>query len=107
MKTRIDMYGPVSFSAIPYAQERLAGLDRVGDAMIVDVRLVQLPAPAVTKPAIAQANLTWRGHFLEAHATGTTMCAAIDLLHDRLRCELARATNINERRATRVHAVGA
>lgn len=107
MKTRIDMYGPVSFSAIPYAQKKLADLDRVGDVMIVDVRLVQLPAPAVTQPAVAQANLTWRGHFLDAHATGTTMYAAIDLLHDRLRRELVRATNINERRPTRVHAVGA
>lgn len=97
MLIRTDTYGPVPSSAVPYARKKLKRLNRVGEPIIVDVRLVQLVAPAISEPAVAHANLTWRDHFIEAHATGRTMYGAIDLLHDRLRRQLVRTSHMRER----------
>lgn len=97
MQIRIDTYGPVAASAVPYARKKIGRLDRIGESMVVDVRLVHLMAPAISRPAVAHANLTWHGHFVEAHAAGHTMYGAIDLLHDRLRRQLVRTTHTRER----------
>lgn len=108
MNIRIDTYGPVASSAVPYARKKIERMDRIGESMIVDVRLVQLRAPAIPRPAVAHVNLTWRGHFIEAHATGHTMYGAIDLVHDRLRRQLVRTAHLRERsrRPSRAHAGG-
>lgn len=108
MRIRLDTYGPVARYALPYAQKKIARLDRIGESMEVDVRLVQLVAPAISRPAVAHANLTWRGQFIEAHATGQTMFGAIDLLHDRLRRQLVRVAHRAEerRRPSRIRVGG-
>ena len=76
-----------------YAEEKIGELRRLVDRPVLSARaeLTSHPDPARARPAFAKAELDLDGHHVRAHAAGTTMFEAIDLLESRLRERLDRA----------------
>lgn len=88
----VEACGRVPADLAEYARSRIAALARHVHEPILHarVKLTESGDPAVTRPAIAQANLDLNGRLVRAHVAAHTMREAIDLLHDRLVRRLAR-----------------
>lgn len=82
----LQVHGPVWADAADYLRGKLAAVAEHAHQPIlhIRVRLTEAGDPAVSRPAIAQANLDLNGRLLRAHVAAPTMREAIDLLHDRL-----------------------
>lgn len=76
-----------------YAREKVASVLRYANRPVLFVRvtLTRLANPALSRPAVAQANLDVNGRLIRAQAARPTMLEAVDELHDRLRELLDRA----------------
>jgi ribosome-associated translation inhibitor RaiA len=86
-KVVVQTQGAVGADSVKYARDKMTTVLRRSSypVLYARVRLTQSPDPAVSRPAVAQANLAVNGHQLPAHAAARTMHEAIDLLQARLR----------------------
>ncbi len=82
----VEARGRVPADLAGYARSRIAALAKHAHEPILyaRVKLTKAADPAVTRPAIAQANLDLNGRLVRAHVAAETMREAIDLLHERL-----------------------
>jgi ribosome-associated translation inhibitor RaiA len=85
-------HGRVTVEEIEYARNKIRHLVGHTREPILHARVkISVAAdPAVTRPALAQANLDVNGRMLRAHVAGTTPREAVDLLYERLRLRLGR-----------------
>ena len=76
-----------------YAREKIASVLRYTNRPVLFVRvtLTRLANPALSRPAVAQANIDVNGRLIRAQVARPTMTEAVDELHDRLREQLDRA----------------
>ncbi len=90
---QVAQRGRVSPGEAEYAREKMASVLRYTDLPVLFVRvmLTRLADPALSRSAVAQANLDLNGRLLRAQAARPTMSEAVDELHDRLRERLDRA----------------
>ena len=92
-RVQVAHRGKVSPGEVEYAREKIASVLRFTDRTVLFVRvmLTRLADPALSRPAVAQANLNVNGRLIRAQVARPTMSEAVDELHDRLREQLDRA----------------
>jgi len=92
-RVQVAHRGRVSPGEAEYAREKIASVLRFTDRTVLFVRvmLTALADPALSRPAVAQANLDVNGRLIRAQVARPTMSEAVDELHDRLREQLDRA----------------
>lgn len=85
--------GDVADDDVRYARTRVYELLDVAPAPVLfaRVKLTALSAPALPRPAVAQANIDLNGRLIRAQVARPTMREAVDELHDRLCSRLGRA----------------
>jgi hypothetical protein len=83
----VQTRGVVGHRAVLYAQNKIMAVTRKGGEPILyaRVKLSRSADPAVSRPALAQANLDVNGRQLRAQVAARTMYEAVDLLQARLR----------------------
>lgn len=91
----IDVHtqGSVSAADVDYARAKVQAAVRHAHEPVlsVRVRLTVVGDPAVSRPAIAQANVNLNGRTVRAQIARETLRVAVDEMHDRLRNRLQRA----------------
>jgi Sigma 54 modulation/S30EA ribosomal protein C terminus len=88
----VQLQGAVPVDVARYAQDKMMSIVRKSGEPVLyaRVRLTQGADPAVSRPAVAQANLDVNGRQLRAQVAAKTLHEAIDLLQARLRERHAR-----------------
>jgi hypothetical protein len=81
----IETQGKVPARAVAYPRSRIGAVAGHTHEPILYARakLTRSSDPALARPSIAHASLDVDGRAVRGRATGETMLAAIDLLHDR------------------------
>ncbi len=84
--------GSVPSEVRSYAEDKIVSLARYTREPILHarIRLRMSNDPAMTRPAIAQANLDVNGRPVRVQAGGRTLYESVDILHDQLRRRLGR-----------------
>lgn len=95
--------GDVPEAAKAYAVDKVTQLVRFTrrPVLYVQVRLTHEPNPARERPALAEATLDVNGSAVRAHVAGHDLMEAVDLLEDRLKRRLERASHRFERNGRR------
>jgi hypothetical protein len=90
VRSRDDRYPRI----VDYAREKVAAALRYTSRPILFARvwLDRAPDPAVARPAAASAEVDVNGTVVRARADAPTQVEAIDLMQDRLKVRIARAT---------------
>lgn len=85
--------GAVADEDVQYARTRVYALldSAPAPVLFARIKLTALTAPALPRPAVAQATLDLDGRLIRAQTARPTMREAVDELHDRLRTRLRRA----------------
>ncbi|MBX6388886.1 MAG: sigma 54 modulation/S30EA ribosomal C-terminal domain-containing protein [Frankia sp.] len=96
----VHTHGPLPHGSVSYAREKtIAVVHKCGRPVLhARVKLTALSDPALSRPAVAQANLDVNGRAVRAQAAAATMREAIDMLQARLREREARVVRHGEGR---------
>ncbi len=88
---QVVAHGPSSRAMADTAVEKVLAAAEIADAPVLfaRIKLTQLPDPAASRPALAEASLDIDGDYVRAHASADEMADAIDRLERRLRDQLS------------------
>lgn len=91
----LESRGPTTADDVAYARRKVAAVGRLarGPVLFVKVDVTVHDDPGRERPAFAKAELDLNGQLVRAHATGSTVTEAVDLLEARLRERMERSAH--------------